>query len=134
MNNKQYAIGFVAKQFGITTVALRHYQKIGLLEPEHRSPSGYRLYGDQDLARLGFLLNAKNAGFTLDEIKILFEIVDKKGLSTAVKQLVKQKLDSIDAQITNLKKLKVTLSQLDRICQKQVAAKDCPIVQHLRFP
>jgi DNA-binding transcriptional MerR regulator len=131
MSIKKYTIGVIAKRFGITPVALRHYQKLGLLEPNQQSTSGYWLYSDHDLTRLGFILNAKSASFTLNEIKDLFAIVDKKGKSTAIKKLVKNKIDSIEMQIINLKKLKNMLITLDDTCQKKVIAKNCPIVKGL---
>ena len=42
----------VACLAGVTVRALHHYDKIGLLRPHRRSPSGYRLYTGEDLQRL----------------------------------------------------------------------------------
>ena len=47
-----YHIGEVARLAGVTIRTLHHCDEIGLLRPGGRSDTGYRLYGDADLARL----------------------------------------------------------------------------------
>ncbi|MER7344851.1 MerR family transcriptional regulator [Streptomyces aurantiacus] len=63
-----YTVGQVAGFAGITIRTLHHYDRTGLLTPSERSPGGYRLYGDPDLARLQKILFYRELGFTLDEI------------------------------------------------------------------
>ncbi len=48
---------------------IRYYEKIGLISPPKRSETQYRLYCDEDEARLKFIKQAKLFGFSLDEIK-----------------------------------------------------------------
>lgn len=69
MSNKK--IDEFARMFGIGVETIRFYQRQGLLDiPEHKKDSGgIRRYGDQDIKRLGFIIAAKKAGFTLKEIK-----------------------------------------------------------------
>jgi DNA-binding transcriptional MerR regulator len=45
-------VGEVARLFGVSVRTLHHYDERGLLVPSARSDSGYRLYTDDDLARL----------------------------------------------------------------------------------
>ncbi|MEW2391035.1 MerR family transcriptional regulator [Streptomyces venezuelae] len=63
-----YTVGQVAGFAGITVRTLHHYDRTGLLTPGERSPGGYRLYGDADLARLQQILFYRELGFALDEI------------------------------------------------------------------
>ncbi|GGR90912.1 HTH-type transcriptional activator TipA [Streptomyces aureoverticillatus] len=63
-----YTVGQVAGFAGITVRTLHHYDRTGLLTPSERSPGGYRLYGDADLARLQQILFYRELGFALDEI------------------------------------------------------------------
>lgn len=63
-----YSVGQVSGFTGITVRALHHYDKAGLLSPSDRSPAGYRLYSDTDLARLQQILFYRELGFPLDEI------------------------------------------------------------------
>jgi DNA-binding transcriptional MerR regulator len=63
-----YRAGEFAKLAGITTKALRHYERLGLLKPA-RSSAGYRLYADRHLERLEQILALKFLGLPLKEIR-----------------------------------------------------------------
>lgn len=67
-------IGKLAKRAGVTTQAIRYYERIGLLNDTARSPSGYRLYSEDNEGFLRFLRKAKTLGFTLQEIKAIWEV------------------------------------------------------------
>lgn len=58
---------------GVTPDSVRHYVRIGLLEPERDPRNGYRRFTDADARRLRFLRQAKSLGYTLAEIA---EILD----------------------------------------------------------
>jgi len=63
-------IGEVARRAGVSPSAIRYYESVGLVEPERRS-GGRRLYGELAVERLALISFAKDAGFTLDEIRQL---------------------------------------------------------------
>lgn len=52
---------------------LRHYDKIGLLQPSYRSIKGYRCYTEKDLAKLQQIIALKYFGFNLKTIKTLLQ-------------------------------------------------------------
>ena len=60
-----------AKLSGVTVRTLHHYDRLGLLRPGRRTPSGYRLYGEAELARLQQIATLKFIGLPLKEIKTL---------------------------------------------------------------
>ncbi|HYO13799.1 MAG TPA: MerR family transcriptional regulator [Thermoanaerobaculia bacterium] len=64
-----FKVGELARQTGLTVRTLHHYDEIGLLSPSHRTPSGHRLYGAEDLARLLQVLSLRQSGFSLEEIR-----------------------------------------------------------------
>jgi MerR family transcriptional regulator, thiopeptide resistance regulator len=66
-------IGEVAAATGLTVRTLHHYDEIGLLAPSARSEAGYRLYGDDDVARLYRIVAFRRLGFALDEIGALLD-------------------------------------------------------------
>src|SRR5919201_54775 len=71
-------MGEVARRFGVSTRALRFYEEIGLLRPGATTGGGFRLYGDEDLARIDKILQLKGAlNFTLDEIRQVIEDDDE---------------------------------------------------------
>src|SRR3982750_2248646 len=61
-----------ARKTGVTVRTLHHYDRLGLLKPR-RSPSGYRMYGEQELARLEQIVMLKFLGLPLKEIKDALE-------------------------------------------------------------
>ena len=68
---------------GCTVKAVRFYEAIGLLPRPARSPSGYRLYTEQDLVRLAFIQRAKLMGLPLGRIKDLVVHLSEKECARA---------------------------------------------------
>ena len=66
----------VSRLAGVSVRTLQYYDRIGLLCPEERSGAGYRLYGENDLERLGDILLFRELEFPLREIK---KILDSPG-------------------------------------------------------
>ncbi|MCP4135566.1 MAG: MerR family transcriptional regulator [bacterium] len=67
----EYKIKEVSNITGISIRMLRHYDEIGLLVPHSRNEAGYRLYSNDDLARLQQILFFKELDFGLKEIKAI---------------------------------------------------------------
>ena len=63
----------LAKLKKITSETLRHYDRIGLLKPDHISESGHRYYSIRQYERLGTILELKKIGMSLKEIQEYFE-------------------------------------------------------------
>lgn len=70
---KYLRIGDIAERTGLSAKALRLYETRGLLTPDARSASGYRLYGAAALIRLTEIGVLRRAGFTLAEIGTLLQ-------------------------------------------------------------
>ena len=69
-----YTISDLAKEFDLTTRAMRFYEDMGLLEPEREGPGGRnRGCSARDRTRLRLTLRAKRLGLSLTEAK---EIID----------------------------------------------------------
>lgn len=68
-DEKLYRASEFARAAGVTVRALHHYDRLGLLKPTRRTSAGYRLYGDQDFARLQQIVTLKFVGFSLKQIK-----------------------------------------------------------------
>jgi len=69
-------VGEIAVQAGVTPDAVRYYVRIGLLHPERNPENGYRLFATSDIDRLRFMVRAKELGFTLAEIKLVFSDIE----------------------------------------------------------
>ncbi len=72
-----YTISDLAKEFDLTTRAIRFYEDMGLLQPERSSAGGRnRVYSSRDRARLRLTLRAKRLGLTLTEAKEILDLYD----------------------------------------------------------
>lgn len=60
---------------------LHHYDRLGLLRPSGRTPAGYRLYQESDLARLEQIVALKFIGFSLKDIRKLLRQIDAQPAS-----------------------------------------------------
>jgi MerR family transcriptional regulator, copper efflux regulator len=66
-------ISQLADRTGIPATTLRFYETAGLL-PAGRTPGGYRVYGEDAVERLGFIIAAKRLGLPLEEIAGLLHV------------------------------------------------------------
>jgi DNA-binding transcriptional MerR regulator len=72
-----YTISDLAKEFDLTTRAIRFYEDMGLLQPERSGPGGRnRVYSPRDRARLKLTLRAKRLGLSLTEAKDIIVMYD----------------------------------------------------------
>ena len=70
----EYKIGELVSLLGISADTLRYYEKIGLLSPVHRTPSGIRRYFSRETSTLRFIQRAKTMNFSLDGISRLLKM------------------------------------------------------------
>ncbi len=91
---------------GVSIRALQYYDRIGLLRPSARTAAGYRLYGDEDIARLQQILLFRELEFPLKEIR---EIMGLPGFDTR---------DALERQITLLTLKKDRLENLIRLARE----------------
>jgi len=72
-----YTIGDLAREFDLTTRAIRFYEDLGLLQPERSGPGGRsRVYSGRDRTRLKLTLRAKRLGLSLTEAKDIIDMYE----------------------------------------------------------
>lgn len=72
-----YNISDLAREFDLTTRAMRFYEDMGLLQPERSGPGGRtRVYSGRDRTRLKLTLRAKRLGLSLTEAKEIIDMYD----------------------------------------------------------
>ncbi len=74
LNGTTYTISQLAREFGVTTRAIRFYENRGLLAPRREGQK--RIYSRRDRTRLKLTLRGKRLGMTLAEIKEVFDLYD----------------------------------------------------------
>lgn len=68
-----YQIGEVAGRVGLSLRTVRYYGEVGLVVPSGRTQGGFRLYTDDDIARLALIKQLKPLDFSLEELRDLLE-------------------------------------------------------------
>lgn len=107
-------IGDLAKRSGFAGSQIRYYERRGLLPRPTRSESGYRLYGEGDVARLRLLRRAKLHGLPLAEAGELLALAENgccEQTEPTARAAVERRLGEIDAQVAELEALRATLAQ-----------------------
>ncbi|ELR65669.1 Putative transcriptional regulator LiuR [Photobacterium marinum] len=114
-----FKISELSKEFDVTTRSIRFYEDVGLLHP---SRSGnIRIYQHRDKVRLKLILRGKRLGFSLAEIKELFELYDTDQSQTQLHEMLRiidkkqailqQQLDDINAVMNELQTAKIRCQQ-----------------------
>ena len=77
MATTTYTISDLAREFDLTTRAMRFYEDMGLLRPERSGPGGRnRVYSARDRTRLKLTLRAKRLGLSLSEAREIIDMYD----------------------------------------------------------
>ena len=74
MADTTYTIAELAREFGLTTRAIRFYEDHGLIAPTRAGRN--RVYGNRDKVRLKLTLRGKRLGLSLSEIRELIDMYD----------------------------------------------------------
>ena len=125
-----YTISDLAREFDLTTRAIRFYEDMGLLQPERSGPGGRnRVYSSRDRTRLKLTLLAKRLGLSLTEAKDIIEMYDsprdtgpqlRKFLTilAAHRQQLEEQMAELQANLdevrTHEKEARALLARLDK--------------------
>ena len=125
-----YTISDLAREFDLTTRAIRFYEDMGLLTPERSGPGGRnRVYSPRDRTRLKLTLRAKRLGLSLTEAKDIIEMYDsprdtgpqlRKFLTVlaAHRQQLEEQMAELQANLdevrTHEKEARALLARLDK--------------------
>ncbi|MEJ7931023.1 MerR family DNA-binding transcriptional regulator [Ramlibacter sp. AN1015] len=72
-----FTISDLAREFDLTTRAMRFYEDMGLLQPQRSGPGGRnRIYSARDRTRLKLTLRAKRLGLSLSEAREIIDMYD----------------------------------------------------------
>lgn len=123
-DEERFTITQLAREFGITTRAMRFYEAQGLISPSRSGTS--RIYSSRDRVRLKLVLRGKRLGFTLKEIANILDMYDHEPGEAGQLQYM---LDRLQDQREVLEKqrddIDLTLAELDVIesqCRQRLNA------------
>jgi DNA-binding transcriptional MerR regulator len=114
-----FTIGQLAREFGLTTRAIRFYEDCGLLAPQRSGRN--RVYTARDRARLTLTLRGKRLGLKLAEVKELVDMYETRRDTEAQLRRFVDVLASHRAQLeARLADLRTTL---DEVLAQETAAR-----------
>jgi DNA-binding transcriptional MerR regulator len=118
-----YSVSQLAAAVGSSADTLRYYEKVGLLPPPARTPSGYRQYDDAARDRLAFIRGAQRLGLSLADVRDLLAVRDTGDCPCEpAEQHLTKRLTEVDAEITRLEALRDQM----RAMLAGIAAGVCP--------
>ena len=124
-------IGEAAQASGVSAKMLRYYESIGLMQKADRSASGYRTYGDREVATLRFIRRARDFGIPMERVKLLVGLwQDQVRPSREVKRIALLQVAELEARITELCAMRDALAGLAQACRGD-SRPDCPILTDL---
>jgi MerR family redox-sensitive transcriptional activator SoxR len=106
----------MAREVELRASAIRYYERIGIL-PRAERVNGRRRYGENTLHRLAVVQRAREAGFTLREIRTLFAgFSDEIRADKRWRRLAEHKLAELDAAATRIASMRELLERLCTRC------------------
>lgn len=124
--SKTYTISDLAEEFDVTTRTLRHYEDEGLVTPAREGLN--RIYSPRDRVRLKLALRGKRLGFSLSELRELFELYDLANDERKQLEEFAVKLERRRAQLEQQREdVEVMLNEINFFanqCQRLLAESD----------
>jgi MerR family mercuric resistance operon transcriptional regulator len=121
----------LARRTGCNLETVRYYETIGMMPDPPRTAAGYRVYDAGHVARLRFILRARELGFTIEEIRGLLALVDGGTQTCAeVKERTERHLAGVRAKIADLRRIERVLAEMAARCTgDRIPA--CPVLDAL---
>ena len=127
-----YSIGELATAAGVPASTVRHYEREGLLVPDGRSESNYRLYGERSLDRLTFIRAAQASGLALDDVKQLLAVRDgTTAPCREVQLLLECRLEDTEQRLAHLRRVRSVLRASLSACKVSAARGRCQVIHDL---
>ena len=113
-----YSISELAHEFDVTPRTIRYYEDEGLLTPQREGQT--RIYSHRDKIRLKLTLRGKRLGFSLAEIRELFEMYDTDRSSNtqlnSMIQLIDEKRSALRQQLDDIQMVMAELEAAEQRC------------------
>ncbi len=124
-------IGKISASSGVNIETIRYYERIGILPAPPRSEGGHRLYDKEHLKRLSFVRRCRDLGFSLDDVRALFRLVDGGDFTCdEVKAMTLDHLGGVRRRIADLRTMERTLDDMATRCDGGEVP-DCAIIDAL---
>lgn len=123
-------IAEVSERYSISTDTLRYYERIGLIPPVNRTPSGIREYTELDIRRVNFIKCMRSAGLPIEVLIDYIGLVQQGDDTTEARQEILKEQRSLLA--SRIQEMQNTLNILDHkieVYENALLTKEQNIVQ-----
>jgi len=116
-------ISEVADSVGLSTHALRYYERAGLIDPIDRAESGHRRFTEEDLAWILFVTRLRATGMPIRRLQE-YAALRRRGDGTERRQiaLLERHRDEVIARLRDLQQNLVVIDQTIETCRSQLRA------------
>ena len=122
-NRDLFAIADLAREFGISTRAIRFYESKGLLNPERVGST--RVFRRRDRARLILILRGKRLGFSLRDISDYLSLYDadrtQKAQVSLLVEMVDERMNQLQQQLSDLETTITELREIRKLAGERLA-------------
>jgi DNA-binding transcriptional MerR regulator len=122
-NRDLFAIADLAREFGISTRAIRFYETKGLLNPERVGST--RVFRRRDRARLILILRGKRLGFSLRDISDYLSLYDadrtQRAQVSLLVEMVEQRMQMLELQLADLQTTLTELHEIKKLATERLA-------------
>ncbi len=122
MTKQRFSIGEIAREFDVTPRSIRFYEEQGLINPVREGLN--RVYSNKDKVRLKLILRGKRLGFSLAEIRNLFDLYDTNPNSAeqlkTMLHLTQTKREVLQLQLNDINMLMEELDDVEARCKEEL--------------
>ncbi|RMF39388.1 MAG: MerR family transcriptional regulator [Alphaproteobacteria bacterium] len=121
----------LARLTGCNLETIRYYERIGVMPEPPRTAANYRAYDETHVARLRFVMRARDLGFSLDEVRDLLALVDGGAQSCAeVRAMASAHLEAVRERIADLRRIETVLAETVSRCSGEDVP-ECAVIDAL---
>jgi DNA-binding transcriptional MerR regulator len=126
MSETTYTITELAREFRVTTRAIRFYEDHGLLSPKRVGRN--RVYGSRDRVRLKLTLRGKRLGLSLSEIRELIDMydaaTDEKAQLHRFLEVLEKRRAILEQQREDIEAVLAEIAELEKQCKDILAGRE----------
>lgn len=121
-----YSMTQLAREFGLTTRAIRYYEQEGLIFPARRGRT--RVFSGRDRTRLRLINRGRRLGFSIHEIREILDLYspergDRAQLVHLVRK-IRERRELLEQQRRDIEAIEQELDRLEGDCLDRLARED----------
>ena len=131
--DENYSIGGLAREAEIPISTVRYYERIGLVRPDGRTASNYRVYSVDTLERVRFIRAAQRTGFALEDTARLLEFRDgATAPCREVEVLIENRFSETKKRMEDLRRTQSVLKSCLKQCREAATKDRCEVIEELQ--